>query len=386
MPTQYHEDPTIVNLRDEYRIVAREHHLLPVKVPKHYRALVEEERAAIGTDGPLHRAVFPTRERLTLSAPGEVADFVDDKGNMPSGTDGAIIRKYNNRILFLPTAVCIGHCQYCFRQDLLAHSPADDLRSLRSRLELLKAYLASQPEVTEVILSGGDPLALPSSEVAHILREVVSLGREVRIHTRAPIFSPTAMNDTLLEAIAESRARLVLHVVHPYELVNPLLERLDRARELGIRLYSQFPLLRGINDHLAVVWELLAQLDDLNVRNLTIFVPDPISYSATFRLSLGRAFRLMDDLNAHGSAYINSTRLVVDTAYGKVRRSNIVSGPDSSGTVLFRRGGHDVRYFDLPMELDIPSEPQRLLWKGARFANHLLDWPAQGSTDEAALS
>jgi len=105
-------------------------------------------------------------------------------------------------------------------------------------------------------------------------------------------------------------------------------------------------------------------LDELHVRNLSIFMPDPINYSASFRLTLNRAFALMDELSLQQPSWINSTRLVLDTPYGKVRRENIADGPDGNGDAVFVRDGHRINYRDFPAQLDNPGKLSILLWKG----------------------
>jgi KamA family protein len=290
---------------------------------------------------------------------GEVRDFVDDRSNMPQGMRDVAVRKYRNRMLFFPTERCGGHCQYCFRQDVLSElTEKRETAALAIRLESLDAYLASTPDVDEVILSGGDPLVLSNGQLRQLLELISKHGRAVRIHTRMMMFAPGRIQDDLIDILAEHKARLVLHTVHPYELVpevRSVLERLSRGR---VRLYNQFPLLRNVNDHVAVLVRLLTELDELWVRNLSVFLPDPISYSASFRMTLARAFDLIDSLNLDQPSWINSTRLVLDTTYGKVRREHYVAAENH-----FVRRTDRVPYVDFPAELDVPGDVSRLLWK-----------------------
>jgi insertion element IS1 protein InsB len=101
--------------------------------------------------------------------------------------------------------------------------------------------------------------------------------------------------------------------------------------------YSQFPILRGINDHPAVLTKLLRALDELDARPINLLIPDPISYLASFRVSLDRLLGLMDNLYWTTSFWTNGVRLVLDTPIGKVRREDIKAWDKEKGVVAFER-------------------------------------------------
>lgn len=357
-------DPGVLS---RYAGLARDERLLPVQVTPHYARLVHEEIEALGDrSGPLYKTVYPTDERITVRAPDEVSDFVDDRGNMPLGVSAGIVRKYDKRILFLITDRCAGHCMYCFRQDLLSEPGHPVPLATEQKVDALVAYAGAHPEIEEVILSGGDPLSAPRSVLDLVLRRLreETAVPHLRIHSRNLVFAPDMLTGDLCEIMARWRVRFVLHVIHPYELVDELRAAVARLRSHGVRCYAQFPLLRGINDHVRVLARLLTDLDEQDVRPIGIFVPDPISYSATFRIPLSRVFSTVDELNESTAAWVNSVRVILDTPAGKVRRENIVDWDHSSGVVTFERAGRRIRYRDLPESIDVPGDVRKLLWKG----------------------
>ncbi len=347
--------------------LARRERLLPVKVTGFYRAKIEAEVAALGhTEGPLHRGAHPPRERLSLAAGHEVADWVDDRSNMPVPAHPSIIHKYPDRVLFMPTAVCAGHCQYCFRQDVLSEQHEAGRAHLGPALEALVAHVTARPEVREVILSGGDPMTLPTRDLALVLRTLRTLPQigSIRIHTRAPAFSPRLFADPArLDALAEADVRLVCHFVHPYEICEEVEAMLGRLRRRDIRLYNHFPLLRGVNDHVDVVRRLVERLDDLRVRTLSVYVPEPIRHSAAWRMPLARFFAIQDDLVRTAPSWVNAVRFTLDSPLGKVRREHIVAADPARGTVTFRRDGREILYPDFPATLDVPGDPAVMLWR-----------------------
>ena len=351
-----------------YATLAREERLLPVKVTPFYRRKIEAEVAALGhVDGPLHRGAYPSAERLAVRAPGEVRDWVDDRDNMPAASSGAIVRKYPDRVLFMPTSTCAGHCQYCFRQDVLSDWHAKGAEALDAAVAELLAYLDGRPEVREVILSGGDPMTLPTPLLARVLEPLHAHPRitRLRIHTRTIAFAPSAFaSGDKLELLARTGVRLVFHLVHPYEVCDAVRDAIRRVRAAGVRCYNQFPLLRRVNDHPELLARHVEALDELEVRTLSMFVPEPITGSAAFRLSFDRLERLHDAFCRTTPSWIHAVRLVLDTPIGKVRREDVVGRDRAAGTIAFARDGRTVTYPDLPAELDEPGELGTLLWRG----------------------
>lgn len=341
--------------------------VLPVKVGRFYGEKVLEEVKAIGgTHGPLYKCVLPTEEKMISRAPGEVDDFVEDRTNMPDGLSDTVVQKYDNRILFFPTETCATNCQYCFRTDVLAEeNGGKELPKLDEKVNTLRAYLMEHPEVEEVILSGGDPMVLPPKRLIWLLDLLKNeLGvANIRLHTRTAVFSPAVFDDRRICALADTNVRLVNHIVHPYEICNDVRAKLEKLRVAGVRLYNQFPILRGVNDHPEVLRRLLALLDELDIRTLSMFIPDPIKYSASYRVRLARLFEIMDELNWRTPSWINSTRVVLDTPHGKVRREDLVEYDPEGEVAIFKREGHKIIYPDFPKEMDIPGQLETLLWK-----------------------
>lgn len=351
----------------KYEVLAKEHRLLPIKVPPFYQAKVQEEISALGEIvGPLCKAVYPTAQKLTLRSPREVPDFVDDRLKMPADLEGIAIRKYDDRLLFLTTSRCFGHCQYCFRQDILADTcEKREHAQLPERVHLLMKYLQKHTEINEVILSGGDPMTLGVEGLKLVIDSIRSVSEHVavRIHTRSLAFAPEVYSTELVNFLGEHRIRLVGHFVHPYEICDIVRAKLNTLRCMGVRLYNQFPLIHGINDHPIVLAELLRELDQMGMRTISMFIPDPICYSASYRIPLQRLWKILDQLNHSTPSWINSVRVVFDSPIGKVRREELVRYNINSGAAVFERGGKIVEYPDLPDNMYEESAIQTLLWK-----------------------
>ena len=183
----------------------------------------------------------------------------------------------------------------------------------------------------------------------------------IRIHTRAIVYDPNIFSDEIISLLKKYNVRLVFHINHPYEICEIVEEKINKIDKLGIKMYAQFPLLRGINDNYLVLEKLLIKMDELHIRPLSIFIPDPISYSAVFRLSFKRILKIMDEINWNTPSWINSTRFTMDTTIGKVRRENIIKW--EGNCITFSRNNREVKYYDLDDGIDIPSDINKLLWK-----------------------
>lgn len=369
--TQQHHLLTTVqeqcSINQDFDAIRNNENLLPVKVTRFFKKKIDEELAALNhTEGPLHRIVYPSRDKVSVRAPGEVRDFVDDRKNMPNGIPGTIIQKYKNRVLFLPTSTCAAHCQYCFRQDILSEQHTNQEQALEHKIDLLKTYLQNRPEINEVILSGGDPMTLSLTSLDKVLSCIkgdLSI-ESIRIHTKTISYSPHVFkSEEKLRLLQNADVRLVFHLVHPYEICGDVRDAIRKIRSHGIRCYNQFPILRKINDHPDLLIKHLTTLDNLHVRNLSIFVPEPIHYSAAFRISLPRLLNIIDALQWHSASWINATRFVLDTPVGKVRRENMIDYDEKSGIATFARDGKQVQYPDLPAHLDVPGDLNTMLWK-----------------------
>ncbi|MCI5193673.1 MAG: radical SAM protein [Candidatus Electrothrix sp. AU1_5] len=353
--------------RQLFNLRAKELNVLPIKVPPHYEKLVREEYEVLGySGGPLYRAVYPDEDRLELQDQHEVPDFVEDRTNMPLGLANVLIHKYRRRALFLVTDKCVGHCMYCFRQDVLTDIHGNPLPSLEERLDLVMGYLIEHPEISELILSGGDPLTIPFRHLSTLFEQLARKTgvTDIRVHSRNIVFAPQIISDNLAELLGEYGVRIYIHVIHPYEIEERMTEAVRRMQDAGVRTYSQFPILRGINDHVQVLEKLLRNLDELRTNPINLFIPDPINYSACFRIPMKRLLRLMDELYWSTGSWTNGVRLVLDTPIGKVRREDIVAWDEQTGRITFQREGKNVIYHDFSAELDQPGELDTLLWRG----------------------
>lgn len=251
-------------------------------------------------DDPLLRQVLPLGAELRR-VPGFDEDPLQE--TVRGGTPG-VIEKYHGRSLLITTGACAVNCRYCFRR----HFPYHQERGEDGRWSAALRHLAADETVSEVILSGGDPLVLDDGRLAELadrLQNIPHLKR-LRIHTRLPVVIPDRVDDALQRWIAESRLKtvMVLHANHPNELDTEVQGAAERLLAAGATLLNQSVLLAGVNDDAGTLSALSERLFDAGVLPYYLHLLDPVSGAAHFDVSEHRARRLVAEMAARLPGYL----------------------------------------------------------------------------------
>jgi EF-P beta-lysylation protein EpmB len=256
----------------------------PLRVPRYFAGLMRPG----DPDDPLLRQVLPLGEELA-EVPGFVTDPV---GDLAAKAGTGLLHKYRGRALLITTGACAVHCRYCFRR----HFPYSGEQAGRDQWAAVLAELAGRSDIDEVILSGGDPLALSDQRLRPLLEglERTDRLRRLRIHTRLPIVLPQRLSAELTGLLASSRlaVSMVLHANHPNELTATLGKALMPLRQAGISLLNQSVLLTGVNDDAATLGRLSEALFELGVLPYYLHQLDPVAGAAHFQVADDRARRL----------------------------------------------------------------------------------------------
>ena len=252
------------------------------------------ERIPVGVRRRIEQGVAGLREQFVVDA-REVggAGQCDPLGEAQRDTP-ALVRKYGNRALLLVSGKCPVHCRYCFRRHE-SYTDAVDIGGFEAAL----TAVAGDPELREVILSGGDPLMVSDArlfEVMDALRSIEHV-RRLRIHTRMPVVTPGRIGARLVTGLAERQpVWVVVHINHPNELDQRAVHALRALGSAGVPLLSQSVLLRGINDRVDILAELFESLVDLGVRPYYLHALDPVAGAAHFAVSDQEGRALMESL------------------------------------------------------------------------------------------
>lgn len=292
-------------------------------------------------DDPLVRQFVPSEAELVVSAE-ERSDPIGDGDHSPVK---GIVHRYPDRVLLKPVHVCAVYCRFCFRRAMVG--PGGEALT-DAELEAALAYVAGQPEVWEVVLTGGDPLLLAPRRLAAISGALGGMEHVgvLRVHTRLPVADPAKVSDERIAALKAGGLTtwVAVHVNHADELSPPVRAALARLADAGIPLLAQTVLLRGVNDDAATLEALFRGLVQARVKPYYLHHGDLAPGTGHFRTGLAHGRALMDTLRGRVSGVCQPTYVLdIPGGHGKVPATAPWVEPDGDGwTVRDPWGGrHD---------------------------------------------
>ncbi len=270
--------------------------LFPLRVPAPYLQRIRPGDAA----DPLLRQVLPL-DLECETRPGYSTDPLGESAAQPAP---GLLKKYHGRALLIATGACAVHCRYCFRR----HFPYADAHAGGSRLEPALAAIAADPNIGEVILSGGDPLTLSDARLAELAQRLAAIPHihTLRIHSRLPVVLPQRVNGDLMAWLRRLPLRkvLVLHSNHPWELDGQVDAALAALTGTGVTLLNQAVLLRGVNDEADTLASLSERLHRAGVLPYYLHLLDRVHGAAHFDVPQTTAQALIKTLRARLPGYL----------------------------------------------------------------------------------
>jgi lysine 2,3-aminomutase len=231
--------------------------------------------------------------------------------------------KYHSVAVFLVTYKCDSLCRYCFRKRLFIESEREYLQDWGAAYQ----YVREHPEVTNVLLTGGDALMLPTSQLEEILvtlREIKHV-RIIRLGTRIPSYNPYRIIDdpALLKAIEKystkrKRIYVMTHFVHPRELTDVAVEAVALLQKARAKLANQTPLIRGVNDDPKVLAELLARLSFIGAIPYYIFQCRPALGNRAYTVPIEESYEIVEQAKSLVSGLAKRARYVMSHSTGKI--------------------------------------------------------------------
>lgn len=268
----------------------------PLRVP---RAFVARMQPGDPRD-PLLLQVLPLG-REGDDTPGFVSDPLREAD---ANTVPGLLHKYHGRALLLVAPHCAVHCRYCFRR----HFPYGENTPGRREWDAALTYLAEHEDISEVIYSGGDPLAAPDRLLAWLTGRIATIPhiRRLRIHSRTPVVMPDRVTDELLEWLGGSglATTLVVHCNHPAEIDPAVTRAMARVRGAGVTLLNQSVLLRGINDDEETLSALSEKLFSAGILPYYMHMLDRVQGVAHFDVPESRARSLVQSMRNRLPGYL----------------------------------------------------------------------------------
>jgi lysine 2,3-aminomutase len=264
---------------------------------------------------PIARQFVPTAAEGTIT-PQERADPIGDEAHSPVK---GIVHRYPDRVLLKLLHVCPVYCRFCFRREMVGPG-GEGLDPAETEAAL--AYIREQPQIREVILTGGDPLMLSPRRLAEVLQALDAMPHVgvVRIHSRVPVTDSARITPELVSALQLPRAAIwvALHCNHARELTPAAVAALRRLSLGGIPLVSQTVLLRGVNNDAETLEALFRALVEARVKPYYLHHPDLAHGTGHFRLGVAEGQALVRALRGRISGLCQPTYVIdIPGGYGK---------------------------------------------------------------------
>jgi KamA family protein len=326
--------------------------IFPFRASEYYLSLIDWE----DRNDPLHRIVIPDDREL------KGGGSLDPSREMEYTRLPGVQHKYAQTALLLLSDVCGGICRFCFRKRLFAGEECDTVKDVSGGIE----YIRSHPEITNVLLTGGDPLTLETRRLGTILRELREIGHvnTIRIGSKIPAYNPhRILEDQDLRHILgrhstpEKRIYLMAHFNHPRELTDPALRAVEELQRAGVMVVNQTPLLEEINSAPETLARLFRRLSFAGISPYYIFQCRPSLGNLLFQVPVERSYQVIQRAWRACSGLAKRARFVMSHATGKIEvvgktarhvfmRYHQAADPENIGRFMVYRSNRDALWFD----------------------------------------
>ncbi len=282
---------------------------------------------------PIRRQFIPVGSSLLPDHPKLDLDSLHEQADAP--TPG-LTHRYPDKALFLALDTCPVYCRFCTRSYAVGIDTEEvekvSLKANSQRWERAFAYIASRPELEDIVISGGDAYNLRAEHIAHIgnrLLEMPNIQR-MRFASKGPAVMPQKLltDDAWFSALAgvvergrKLHKEVVLHTHfnHPNELTAISKRAMDRCFSAGITVRNQSVLQRGVNDCPDVMQLLIKRLSYVNVQAYYVYMHDLVKGVEELRTTLDDALEIEKQVRGLTAGF-NTPTFVVDAPGGGGKR------------------------------------------------------------------
>ncbi|HEY5281129.1 MAG TPA: lysine-2,3-aminomutase-like protein [Pseudolabrys sp.] len=310
-----------------------------VAIPPALAALIDRD----DPNDPIARQFVPNAAELDVH-PQENADPIGDDAHSP--VEG-IVHRYPDRVLLKLTHVCAVYCRFCFRREMVGPNHPNALSAPARRRAL--DYIATHPEIWEVILTGGDPLIASPRRLSETLRALAAIDhvRVLRIHTRMPVAAPQTITPALVRAlkVKTKPTYVALHVNHSCELGRDQRNAIARLADAGIPLLGQTVLLKGVNDTVEALESLMRALVECRIKPYYLHHADLAPGTDHLRTDIDTGQALMRALRGRVSGLCQPDYVLdIPGGHGKAPIGPSYLMPDAGGITVTDFSGQSHAY------------------------------------------
>ncbi|MDO4430468.1 MAG: EF-P beta-lysylation protein EpmB [Lonepinella koalarum] len=269
--------------------------LFPLRVPQPFIDKMEKGNP----QDPLFLQVMSSSEEF-LVAEGFSKDPLEEQQTVVPN----ILHKYLNRVLLMVKGGCAVNCRYCFRR----HFPYEQNKGNKANWQQALDYISVNPQIEEVILSGGDPLMAKDYELEWLLKRLENIPhlQRLRIHTRLPVVIPQRITTEFCRLLQENRLQILLvtHINHANEIDGIFNGAMQKLKNAGVILLNQAVLLKGVNDNAQILKKLSEALFATGILPYYLHLLDKVEGASHFYLDDESAVKIYKDLQSITSGYL----------------------------------------------------------------------------------
>jgi lysine 2,3-aminomutase len=297
----------VINLTpDEEAAIKDSEHLFRLGITPHYALLIDPN----DPNDPLRLQAVPKYNELSW-ADFEMGDPLHEDVDSPVP---GITHRYPDRILFLITHECSLYCRHCTRRRIVGDQQQPSTHMIDMGIE----YVRNHPEIRDVLISGGDPLAVPDKRLEYVIKNLRAIEHVevIRIGTRMPVVLPQRITQEFCDMLKKYHPIwLNTHFNHPNEMHPAAKAACERLANAGVPVGNQSVLLKGVNDCPVVMKKLVHELVKTRVRPYYIYNCDLSEGLSHFRTTVSKGIEIIEALRGHTSGYAVPT-FVVDAPGG----------------------------------------------------------------------
>ncbi|KAK3582239.1 hypothetical protein CHS0354_023778 [Potamilus streckersoni] len=324
---------------DEMKVLEKEFN---IRVNPYYASLIKEKNDAI------YKQVIPDSMELIKGCC--VDDPLSEERDSPVQS---ITHRYPDRVLFLVAHECAIYCRFCTRKRKVSDASKISLKYLKAGID----YIANHPEVRDIVISGGDPLTLADSRIEYILKSLREIPHVeiIRIGTKIPCVLPQRITKKLVNIIKKYHPVYVnTHFNHPSELTVEAKLACDRLADAGVPIGNQTVLLKGVNDSVEIMRDLMKGLLKMRVRPYYIYQADLVKGTEHFRTDVEKGLEIIRGLRGHISG-LAVPHYVIDAPGGGGKiplLPHYLQSIDEEKVVLRNFNG-EVFVYDQPLDVNL---------------------------------
>jgi len=288
--------------------------LHPMSVTRYYMSLIDKN----DPQDPIKKMIIPSIYELDQDG------SYDTSGEASNTVLPGLQHKYKNTALLQTTNQCAAYCRYCFRKRSVGYpDPA-----IEPIIKKAAAYIKDHNEINNVLVSGGDPLTLPTKDIQFILKQLYSIPHlnYIRFGSKVPVVFPQRLNEDkeLLELLAtyakkDKQIYIVTHFNHPREITTQSMAAIKKLKQAGVVIDNQMVLIKNINDQSSIIADLMKKLVQHGINPYYVFQCRPVKrVKKNFQLSILKGIQIVEGakklLDGHGKRF----KYVMSHVSGKI--------------------------------------------------------------------